>query len=66
MQVVVEKAAELSLPKIWRKQNRRVNDILGMQLVTPQTGPEGKKVNKVLIAQDVYYPGAFRAERNIT
>src|SRR3546814_18929734 len=28
-----------------------------MQLVTPQTGPEGKKVNKVLIAQDVYYPG---------
>jgi succinyl-CoA synthetase beta subunit len=31
--------------------------ILGMQLVTPQTGPEGKKVHKVLIAQDVYYPG---------
>jgi len=28
-----------------------------MQLVTPQTGPEGKKVNKVLVAQDVYYPG---------
>jgi len=33
------------------------NNILGMQLVTHQTGPEGKKVNKVLIAQDVYYPG---------
>ncbi len=32
--------------------------ILGMQLVTPQTGPEGKKVHKVLVAQDVYYPGA--------
>ena len=32
--------------------------IIGMQLITPQTGPEGKKVNKVLIAQDVYYPGA--------
>ena len=31
--------------------------ILGMQLVTPQTGPEGKKVSKVLIAQDVYYSG---------
>jgi succinyl-CoA synthetase beta subunit len=28
-----------------------------MQLVTHQTGPQGKKVNKVLIAQDVYYPG---------
>ncbi len=32
-------------------------NILGMQLVTPQTGKEGKKVHKVLIAQDVYYPG---------
>jgi len=31
--------------------------ILGMQLVTHQTGPEGKKVHKVLIAEDVYYPG---------
>jgi succinyl-CoA synthetase beta subunit len=31
--------------------------IIGMQLVTPQTGPLGKKVNKVLIAQDVYYKG---------
>lgn len=32
--------------------------ILGGVLVTHQTGAEGKKVNKVLIAQDVYYPGA--------
>lgn len=31
--------------------------ILGGTLVTHQTGEEGKKVNKVLIAQDVYYPG---------
>jgi succinyl-CoA synthetase beta subunit len=31
--------------------------MLGMQLVTPQTGPEGKKVNRVLVAQDVYYKG---------
>jgi succinyl-CoA synthetase beta subunit len=36
--------------------------ILGMQLVTPQTGPEGKKVNKVIIAQDVYYKGEFKQE----
>ncbi|MFD2968125.1 ADP-forming succinate--CoA ligase subunit beta [Sphingobacterium bambusae] len=35
----------------------RSTDIIGMQLVTPQTGPEGKKVHKVLVAQDVYYPG---------
>lgn len=34
------------------------NDILGGTLVTHQTGHEGKKVNKILIAEDVYYPGA--------
>jgi len=32
-------------------------NILGHTLVTIQTGPSGKKVNKILIAQDVYYPG---------
>jgi len=31
--------------------------IIGMQLITPQTSATGKKVNKVLIAEDVYYPG---------
>ena len=36
---------------------RLTRQMLGMQLVTNQTGPEGKKVNKVLIAQDVYYKG---------
>jgi succinyl-CoA synthetase beta subunit len=34
------------------------DQILGMTLVTPQTGAEGKLVRKVMIAQDVYYPGA--------
>ena len=32
-------------------------EIIGMQLVTHQTGPEGKKVNKVLIEQGIFYPG---------
>jgi len=31
--------------------------LLGQTLVTIQTGEAGKKVNKILIAQDVYYPG---------
>lgn len=35
------------------KQN--ASDILGMTLVTPQTGPQGKIVNRILIAEDVYY-----------
>jgi succinyl-CoA synthetase beta subunit len=37
-------------------------EMLGMQLITPQTGPGGKKVNKVLIAQDVYYKGESEPE----
>lgn len=32
--------------------------ILGGTLVTIQTGPAGKVVNKVLVAQDMYYDGA--------
>ncbi len=51
------------------KLARSVDDVgklteqmLGMQLITPQTGPEGKKVNKVLIAQDVYYKGDSQPE----
>lgn len=31
--------------------------IIGMHLVTPQTTSEGKFVRKVLVTQDVYYPG---------
>ncbi|PSL42652.1 succinyl-CoA synthetase beta subunit [Chitinophaga niastensis] len=33
-------------------------NILGGTLITIQTGEAGKLVNKVLVAQDVYYPGA--------
>ena len=33
-------------------------NIIGMHLITPQTSAEGKLVSKVLVAQDVYYPGA--------
>lgn len=32
-------------------------NLLGGTLVTLQTGPAGKVVNKVLVAQDVFYPG---------
>ena len=38
------------------------NDILGMMLITPQTSAEGKLVNQVLIAEDVYYPGDSEPE----
>jgi len=35
----------------------KAGQILGMQLVTPQTGPKGKKVHKILIGENVYYKG---------
>jgi succinyl-CoA synthetase beta subunit len=34
-----------------------VQQILGMNLVTHQTGPQGKLVRKVYIEQGIYYPG---------
>ena len=52
------KGGGVKLAKNLDEVRQRATDIIGMQLVTPQTGPEGKKVHKVLIAQDVYYPGA--------
>ena len=32
-------------------------DILGMNLVTHQTGPEGKTVHKILVEQGIYFAG---------
>ena len=51
------KGGGVKLAKSLEEVNERASNIIGMQLVTPQTGPQGKKVNKVLVAQDVYYPG---------
>ena len=52
------KGGGVKLAKSLDEVQSRSNDIIGMQLITPQTGPEGKKVHHVLIAEDVYYPGA--------
>jgi len=51
------KGGGVKLAKNLDEVKEKAGAILGMQLITPQTGPEGKKVNKVLVAQDVYYPG---------
>lgn len=37
-------------------------DIIGMNLITHQTSPEGKKVSKILIEQGIYYPGESEVE----
>lgn len=51
------KGGGIKLAKSYDQVDELSKQILGMQLVTPQTGPEGKKVHKVLVAEDVYYPG---------
>ena len=51
------KGGGVKLAKSIDDVRRIAADIIGMQLITPQTGPDGKKVNRVLIAQDVYYKG---------
>ncbi|HEY0895487.1 MAG TPA: ADP-forming succinate--CoA ligase subunit beta, partial [Sphingobacteriaceae bacterium] len=51
------KGGGVKLAKNLDEVREKAGQIIGMQLITPQTGPEGKKVNKVLVAQDVYYPG---------
>ncbi|HET8964321.1 MAG TPA: ADP-forming succinate--CoA ligase subunit beta [Chitinophagales bacterium] len=51
------KAGGVKVAKNLEEVYEKAKNILGATLVTPQTGPKGKKVNKVLIAQDVYYPG---------
>jgi succinyl-CoA synthetase beta subunit len=51
------KGGGVKLAKNLEEVKEKAGAILGMQLITPQTGPEGKKVSKVLVAQDVYYPG---------
>ncbi|HCN83930.1 MAG TPA: ADP-forming succinate--CoA ligase subunit beta [Sphingobacteriaceae bacterium] len=51
------KGGGVKLAKNLTEVKERAEQIIGMQLITPQTSAEGKKVNKVLVAQDVYYPG---------
>ncbi len=51
------KGGGVKLAKNLDEVKEKAGQILGMQLITPQTGPEGKLVSKVLVAQDVYYPG---------
>ena len=51
------KGGGVKLAKNLDEVKEKATAIIGMMLKTPQTKPEGKKVNKVLITQDVYYPG---------
>ena len=56
------KGGGVKLAKSLEEVARISEEIIGMQLVTPQTTAEGKKVHQVLVAEDVYYPGDSEPE----
>lgn len=51
------KGGGVKLARSYDDVKKLSQQIIGMKLVTHQTGPEGKIVHKVLIQQDIYYPG---------
>jgi len=56
------KGGGVKLAKNLKEVKEIVGEIIGMNLVTPQTSKEGKKVHQVLITEDVYYPGDSEPE----
>ena len=51
------KGGGVKLAKNIKEVEEIAGNIIGMNLVTPQTSAAGKRVHQVLIAEDVYYPG---------
>ena len=51
------KGGGVKLAKSLDDAREKATNILGMNLITPQTGAQGKLVRKVLIQEDVYYSG---------
>ena len=51
------KGGGVKLAKNDKELYDHASSILGMMLKTPQTPKEGKLVKKILISEDVYYPG---------
>ena len=56
------KGGGVKLAKSLEEVESLSSQIIGMNLITPQTSAEGKKVHQVLIAEDVYYPGDSEPE----
>ncbi|MGB6082863.1 ADP-forming succinate--CoA ligase subunit beta [Moheibacter sp.] len=56
------KGGGVKLAKNLDEVKQKASEIIGMQLITPQTSAEGKTVHQVLIAEDVYYPGEAETE----
>ena len=51
------KGGGVKLAKSLKEVEEIAGQIIGMDLITPQTSAEGKRVHQVLVTEDVYYPG---------
>ncbi|PKP19684.1 MAG: ADP-forming succinate--CoA ligase subunit beta [Bacteroidetes bacterium HGW-Bacteroidetes-21] len=51
------KGGGVKIAKTYEEVEKYAGEILGMTLVTPQTGPAGKLVRKLIVEQGIYYPG---------
>ncbi len=56
------KGGGVKIAKGLAKVEEAARAIIGMQLVTPQTGPEGKKVHKILVEENIYTPGPSKPQ----
>ncbi len=51
------KGGGVKIAKSQEEVYKYAESIIGMQLVTPQTGPKGKKVRRILVEENIYYKG---------
>lgn len=56
------KGGGVKIAKSLEEVENYADQILGMTLITPQTGEEGKLVRKILIEQNIYYEGPSKIE----
>jgi succinyl-CoA synthetase beta subunit len=56
------KGGGVKLAKNLKEVEEIAGKMIGMNLITPQTSANGKRVHQVLVAEDVYYPGESETE----
>ncbi len=56
------KGGGVKLARSLEEVREKASEIIGMNLITPQTSKKGKKVHQVFIAEDMYYPGEAETE----
>ncbi|MCB2207996.1 MAG: ADP-forming succinate--CoA ligase subunit beta [Bacteroidetes bacterium] len=56
------KGGGVKIAKTLDEVREYADQIIGMMLVTPQTKKEGKLVKKILVEQNIYYPGPEEVE----